>query len=439
MNKLRDYQKVMVKHLLDHDFAGLFVEMGWGKTISMLTALEKMKEKPTLIVAPIRVIQSVWSQEAKKWGIGLSFSLAYGTAKQREDALKIKADVYLINPENLVWLFNQKELPKFQVLIIDESSMFKNVGSKRFKKLRYKVKDFKRRYILTGTPTPNSLLELWPQIFMLDQGERLGKTSGAYKARFFHPIDYHGWKFEPNSGAKEIIYERIKDIIIQQGGNLPGLPPFTYNQIQVSMEVKHKKFYDSIEEEAFATFEDTTITAANVAVSMMKCRQISNGVFYDDDGLPIELHTKKLEALEEVITETGSPIIVVYNFRHELKIIKNKLKAYKPVILNEDKDAIEKWNSGKIRVLLLHPASGGHGINLQDGGHTMVWYGLTFSYEQFAQTVARIHRSGQQHPVVCHFITTRGTVDKLMWQVLQGKEKGQNELLKSLEDYRSKK
>ena len=155
--------------------------------------------------------------------------------------------------------------------------------------------------------------------------------------------------------------------------------------------------------------------------------------------MPIELHTKKLEALEEVITETGSPIIVVYNFRHELKIIKNKLKAYKPVILNEDKDAIEKWNSGKIRVLLLHPASGGHGINLQDGGHTMVWYGLTFSYEQFAQTVARIHRSGQQHPVVCHFITTRGTVDKLMWQVLQGKEKGQNELLKSLEDYRSKK
>ena len=437
--KLRPYQEVMINHLVSNASGGLFVEMGWGKTISMLKTLEIIEEGPTLLVAPIRVIQSVWRQEAEKWGVDLSFSLAYGTAKERSIAIEAKADIYLINPENLVWLFDQKKLPKFQVLVVDESSMFKNVGSKRFRKLRYKIKDFKRRYILTGTPTPNSLLELWPQIFMLDQGERLGKTAGAYKSRFFHPVDYHGWKFEPNSGAKEIIYDRIKDLVIQQGGNLPGLPDFTYNQIRVSMDSKHKKFYDDIEEEAFATFGDTTITTANVATAMIKCRQIANGAFYDNDGKTIKLHTKKLEALEEIVTETGSPIIIVYNFRHELKIIQNKLKEYKPVILNEDKDAIEKWNAGKIRILLLHPASGGHGINLQDGGHTIVWYGLTFSYEQFAQTIARIHRSGQKYPVVCHFITTRATVDQLMWKVLQGKEKGQNELFKALEDYRSKK
>lgn len=437
--ELRNYQKVMVQHLLDHDSAGLFVEMGWGKTISMLKALEKVKEGPTLLIAPIRVIQSVWRQEAKKWNVKLSFSLVHGKPNERNAALESKSDVYLINPENLVWLFDQKKLPKFQILVVDESSMFKNVGSKRFRKLRYKIKNFKRRYILTGTPTPNSLLELWPQMFMLDQGERLGKTAGAYKSRFFHPIDYHGWKFEPNEGAKEIIYERIKDIVVQQGGNLPGLPDFTYNRIRVSLDEKHKKFYEDIEEEALATFGGSTITAANVVAGMMKCRQIANGTFYDDDGKAIELHTKKLEALEEVIEETRSPVIIVYNFRHELKVILKKLKKYNPVVLNEDQDAIDKWNAGKIQILLLHPASGGHGINLQGGGHTMVWYGLTFSYEQFAQTIARIHRSGQQHPVVCHFITAKGTVDQLMWSVLRSKEKGQNELLNALEDYRSKK
>lgn len=437
--QLRPSQEVMVQHLLDHNHAGLFVDMGWGKTIAMLRALWEMEEGPTLLVAPIRVIQSVWRQEARKWGIALSFSLVYGKPKERLAALDKKADIYLINPENLVWLFNQKKLPKFQILIVDESSMFKNVGSKRFRKLRYKIKNFKRRYILTGTPTPNSLLELWPQMFMLDQGERLGRTAGAYKSRFFHAVDYHGWKFEPNEGAKEIIYDRVQDIVLQQGGNLPGLPEFTYNRIRVTLDPKHKKFYDDIEEEALATFDGVTITAANVVSGMMKCRQISNGMFYDNDGKAVELHTKKIDALKEVIEETGSNVIVVYNFRHELAAIQKKLKEYKPVVLNRDKDAVEKWNAGEIRVLLLHPASGGHGLNLQDGGHTMVWFGLTFSYEQFAQTIKRIHRSGQQHPVVCHFITARGTVDQLMWRVLRSKEKGQAELLKALEDYRSEK
>lgn len=435
--ELREYQKAMVAHLRGHRHAGLFVDMGWGKTTCVLHALKKMKG-PTLLVAPIRVIQSVWRQEAEKWDLDFSFSLVHGKPKERIAALKAKGDIYLINPENLVWLFDQKQLPEFEILVVDESSMFKNVGSKRFRKLRYKVKNFRRRYILTGTPTPNSLLELWPQMFMLDQGERLGKTAGAYKGRFFHPIDYHGWKFEPNEGAKEIIYDRIKDIVIQQGGNLPGLPDFTYNRIRVSMDPKHKKFYDDIEEEALATFDGTTITAANVVAGMMKCRQIANGVFYDDDGETIELHAKKLEALEEVIS-AGSNVIVVYNFRHELKAIQKKLKEYKPVVLNEDKLAIENWNAGKVRVLLLHPASGGHGLNLQDGGHTMVWFGLTFSYEQFAQTIARIHRSGQKHPVVCHFITSRGTVDQLMWKALRSKKRGQAELLKALEEYRRNK
>jgi len=429
----------MVQHLLDHNCAGLFVEMGWGKTIATLIALHQMKERPILLVAPIRVIQSVWMQEDKKWNVGLSFSLVYGKPEERITALNKKADIYLINPENLVWMFDQRQLPDFQILVVDESSMFKNVGSKRFRKLRYKIKDFKRRYILTGTPTPNSLLELWPQMFIVDRGERLGQTAGAYKARFFHPVDYHGWKFEPNPGAKKAIYERVQDVVLQQGGNLPDLPSFKYNRIRVELDPGHKQFYDDIEEEALATFDGVTITAANVVAGMMKCRQIANGIFYDDDGESVELHTKKLDALQEVIEETGSNVIVVYNFRHELTVIQKKLKEYKPVILNEDKNAINNWNNGKVRVLLLHPASGGHGLNLQDGGHTMVWFGLTFSYEQFAQTVARIHRSGQKNSVVCHFITSRGTVDQLMWKALNVKKKGQGELLKALKDYRSKK
>lgn len=437
--QLRPYQEVMIQHLLDHHYAALFVEMGWGKTIAMLSALHKMEERPILLIAPIRVIQSVWMQEDKKWNVGLSFSLVYGKPEVRLAALNKKADIYLINPENLVWMFDQRRLPAFQVLVVDESSMFKNVGSKRFRKLRYKIKDFRRRYILTGTPTPNSLLELWPQMFIIDHGKRLGQTAGAYKTRFFHTIDYHGWKFEPNPGAKKAIYERVQDVVLQQGGNLPDLPSFKYNRIRVELDPKHKDFYNAVEEEALATFDEVTITAANVISGMIKCRQIANGSFYDDNGEAVHLHTKKLDALKEVIDATGSNVIVVYNFRHELAEIQKKLKEFDPVVLNQDKNAIDKWNSGQIRVLLLHPASGGHGINLQDGGHTMVWYGLTFSYEQFAQTIKRIHRSGQKHPVVCHFITAKGTVDQLMWKTLRGKRKGQNQLLKALEDYRSKK
>lgn len=438
MIKLRDYQEEMVKHLLDHNSAGLFVDMGFGKTVATLVALEKMKEDnvlPTLLIAPIRVIKSVWRQEAEKWGIDLSFSLVHGKPKEREAALKKKADIYLINPENLVWLFDQK-LPDFKILVIDESSLFKNVGSKRFKKLRYKVKNFDRRYILTGTPTPNSIGEIWTQMFILDKGERLGKTYGGFKSRYFEQVDYQGWVFQPREGAEEEIYSKVQDIILQQGGNLKGLPEFKFNKIIVDMDKEHKDFYQSMEEHSIASLDGEVLTSMNVVSALMKCRQISNGVFYNDDGEIVKLHDKKLEVLEEIVEETNSPVLIIYNFKHELEEIKSRLKKYKPVVLNEEDDAVERWNKGKIEVLLLHPASGGHGLNLQDGGHTMVWYGLTFSYEQFAQTIKRLHRSGQKHPVVCHLIMCRGTVDILMWAALQSKEQGQKKLLEALKEYK---
>jgi len=449
VNQLREYQGTAIEWMLSHPQAGLFLDMGLGKTASALTAVYEFNRfgvGPTLVVGPIRVIETVWRQEAAKWSHlqALTFSLVRGKPEQRKAALAAKADIYLINPEHLEWMFDTLgEGPyKFETLIIDESSMFKNVGSERFKKLRFKVKHFARRYILTGTPTPNRLLELWSQIYILDEGQRLGTSFTRYKERYFYPVDRWGYKWEPRAGAKEKIYEAIADLVLRIEAQFTL--PIVYNPVNIDLPDQARKIYKEVEDQAFSKLtSDISITALNAIGALTKCRQIANGVVYgvsEENGkATIEpIHDEKIKATKEIIDETGSPVIVVYNYKHELAQLTQALKEYSPVVLTDAKDSekvVDDWNAGKIQVLLLHPASGGHGLNLQEGGHTMIWFGLTFSYEQFAQTVARIHRQGQLFTVVVHLLLATGTVDEMMVGAIEAKRDGQGELLDFLKEY----
>lgn len=454
IEQLRVYQCKCIEFLLSHLFAGLFLDMGLGKTISALTAIVEFLRfgvGPTLVVGPIRVIETVWRQEAKAWNHTkhLTFSLIRGNVEQRRAAMAVKADIYLVNPEHLTWLFEQ--IPgnakwPWEVLFIDESSMFKNVGSKRFKNLRFKIKNFTRRYILTGTPTPNRLLELWPQIFLLDGGQRLGSSFTRFKQRYFEPVDRWGYKVVPRHGAKERIYNLIADLVLRMDAkDYLDLPKVQVNRVLCPLDDKVMKTYRSVEQDAFAKLEGMThITALNVIGAMIKCRQIANGVVYTDTdgekGVSI-LHSEKLDAAREIVDETGSPVIIVYNFQHELALLKEQFKDLNPVVLNESKDAVKTvndWNAGKIELLLLHPKSGGHGLNLQIGGHVMIWFGLTFSFEEYIQTIARINRQGQTKPVMLHLLIAPGTIDELLEAVLKGKQDGQDDLFSFLKAYRRK-
>lgn len=430
--------------MVDNPHAGIFLDMGLGKTGAALTALVELIAKgfsPILIVGPIRVIETVWPVEAKLWKHTqhLKFSVIRGNEDERIEAVAKKADIYLINPEMLRWFLQKykKFLSAWKVLLVDESSDFKSPGSKRFKSLRYQVKHFKRRYILTGTPRPNSLLELWPQIFILDLGKRLERRSGWYQDRYFEPVDYYGYKWEPKAGAKKRIYAAIADCVLRIASK--GKKP-TVNRILVPLPPKVMKAYKEMEEEALTVLEgQEELTAKNVVSAMMKCRQMANGSVYLNDGKEIRtLHLEKIKVVEKIIEETGDPVIVVYNFKHERDLLAKRLKAYKPVILSTAKDplkVIADWNAKKIPVLLLHPKSGGHGLNLQHGGHTMVWFGLTFSYEQYAQTIARLNRTGQKKRVVLHILIAPNTVDELIETSLEAKARGQNQLLRYLRKY----
>jgi SNF2 family DNA or RNA helicase len=354
----------------------------------------------------------------------------------------------LINPEHLNWLLDllgDKPYP-FETLIVDESSMFKDVSTKRFARLRWKVKNFSRRYIMTGTPTPNRLLELWPQIFLLDLGQRLGSSYGKFKERFFDQ-DYTGYKWEPKPGAEKKIYSLIADITLRMDNkDYLSLPKVTFNHVKVSLPEAVRKLYRSVEKDAMAQISQfSRITAVNAPAELIKCRQIANGVVYatKPDGTKTTevLHSEKLRATREIVEETGSPVIVVYNFKHELALLQEELKDFSPVVLTESKNAertIDDWNSGKIQVLLLHPASGGHGLNLQEGGHTLIWYALNFSYEQYLQVNARINRQGQKFPVMIHILVAEDTVDELLVDLMASKAAGQDRLFDYLKAYGAK-
>lgn len=430
MRTLRPYQKEAVDFLLRVPTAGLFIDMGLGKTAATLHALVKLP-KPVLLIGPIRVIETVWMQEAKQWPetSGLKFSLVRGTPKDREKALEAEADIYLVNPELMEHALKAR---KYKTLVVEESSQFKNPSTKRFKLLRKYLKNFDNRIILTGTPSPNSLMDLWSQVFLLDRGIRLGPSFYSFRNRYFYQADYMGYTFEPHPRSEEEITKAISDIIfrVEAKGVLPPREVLK-NRIEVVLPPAARKKYDQMAKEAFTRLVGSTVSSTTAASTLMKLRQMASGLVYDDDGGVSLLHNEKIKAVESILAETGSPVILVYQFKHELAELK---KAF-PQGRQFDPSIMDEWNAGKVPLLFLHPQSGGHGLNLQHGSHTMVIYSASFSYELMAQTMARIDRQGQEFPVVFHFLIAKDTVDELILKVLETKETVQANVLKLIKEY----
>ena len=441
------YQKRATQFILAHEAAGLFLEMGLGKTVITLTAIDELMNdrfevQKCLVIAPLRVAEDTWSRESTKWDHlkHLRIAKILGSAADRIRALKKNADIYVINRENVVWLVEALEENRirwpFDMVVIDELSSFKNNQAKRFKALR-KMRPMMDRIVgLTGTPAANSLMDLWAEMYLLDRGERLGRTLTAYRGNWFRPgygNGYVTYKWEPRRGALEDITKRIADITVSmKAEDYLELPDKIENTIEVDMGEKGTKLYQDMERESLIELEGADeIVALDAAAVMSKLLQMANGFIYDQAHNSIHLHEAKLEALEEIVEAADAPVLVFYNFQADKDAI---LAKFHEARLLENDSTIEDWNRGKIKMLLAHPASAGYGLNLQEGGHIMAWYGLPWSLEQYLQAVARLQRQGQKYPVMVYHIIAKGTVDEQVMKSLQKKDITQSALIGILKD-----
>lgn len=395
-----------------------------------------------LVIAPKRVAEDTWSTEVEKWDHlkHLRISKILGTPKKREEAAESDADIYVTNRENVEWLVdNYFKNWKWDTLIIDELSSFKSSKAKRFRALKKVRPYFKRIVGLTGTPAPNSLIDLWPQLYLLDGGERLGKTITGYRERYFVPGDRNQFvvfNYNLREGAEEAIHNKISDICVSmKADDYLDMPERIDNKVIVELPKKAMKEYEELEKELIIQLDDEDISASNSAVLTGKLLQMCNGAIYADETKEvINIHDEKLNALMDIIeAANGKPVLIFYSFKHDLIRIKDYLKKNK--IKGQElggSEDIKKWNDGEIPVLLLHPASAGHGLNLQYGGNIIVWFGLTWSLELYQQACARLYRQGQKESVVIHHIIARSTVDEDVMKALQGKEINQNLLLEAV-------
>lgn len=442
------YQQRATDLVVSKKSVGLFLDMGLGKTVITLTAVneliyDRFEVSRVLVIAPKRVAEDTWTREHKKWDHlrELRISKVLGTAAQRLRALERDADVYVIGRDNVVWLvdyYSKKKYWPFDMIVIDELSSFKNPQAKRFRALRKTLGVTQRVVGLTGTPSPNGLMDLWAQVYLLDKGERLGNTIGAYREKYFRAGARNGYvvyKWEPLKGAKEKIEERISDICVSMSAaDYLTLPKRIDNVIPVSLSESEMKLYKQMEADQLLQIDDTDVVALNAAAVMTKLLQIANGSVYSMDGTVVNIHDAKLEALQEIIDTTDSPVLVFYSYKHDLTKIMNAIPSAR--ILNGASD-IKDWNDGKVQVLLAHPASVGYGLNLQEGGHTIVWYGLTWSLELYQQANARLYRQGQDKPVIIHHLIAEGTVDEQAMDALQHKDTSQAALLAALKERRA--
>ncbi len=439
-----NYQEMAIQKIIDTPKCGLFLDMGLGKTSATLTAIDRLMYEEfeinkVLVIAPLRVADNTWSTECNKWDHlhRLRISKVLGNQKQRRAALAKDADIYIINRENVVWLCNELSFLggwDFDMVVIDELSSFKSPKALRFKNLRKYIPLSARVVGLTGTPAPNGLVDLWSQIYLLDSGERLGKTVGAYRDRFFnsHQITSNGiCKYEPKTGASEKIQELISDICISmKAEDWLEMPERIDNICAVEFDEKEMALYEQFERESYLEFLQGEIVALNAAGLTNKLLQFANGAVYTEDKGYIRTSDKKLGRLEEIVEDAGGkPILCFYSFKHDYERIKKKFP--KAVKLDTSED-IENWNAGKINLLLAHPASAGHGLNLQAGGNIIVWFGLTWSLELYQQANARLYRQGQEHSVIIHHLITSGTADEQVLASLQGKKDVQEQLLQAL-------
>lgn len=442
--KPHEYQKYAIEFIKKNPIAAILLDMGMGKTSIVLSALNELmydsfEVTKVLIIAPLRVARNTWSDEIKKWDHlnGIRYSIVVGTAAERLEALKVDADIYIINRENVPWLIEDSGMAfDYDCVVVDELSSFKNWQAKRFKALM-KVRPKIRRIVgLTGTPSSNGLMDLFAEFKVLDMGERLGRFISQYRVNYFKPDRMNGpiiYTYKLLPGAEERIYDRISDITISmKATDYLDMPELISNEYKVYLDDDERSKYEEMKDELVLQLPGGEITAANAASLSGKLSQLANGAIYDDDGSVNAFHERKLDALEDLIeSANGKPILVAYWFKHDLARITERLNKLKVVFEKLDSDkSIEKWNAGELQVGLIHPASAGHGLNLQSGGNVIVWFGITWSLELYQQTIARLWRQGQTSGTVTVIhIVTEDTVDERILKALEAKDQTQSALI----------
>lgn len=434
-----DYQRYAAEFITTHPIAALLLDMGLGKTSITLTAIndllfDSFEVHKVLVVAPLRVARDTWSAEIEKWEHlkNQRYSVVVGTEQERLKALRTPADIYIINRENVQWLVEESGLIfDFDMAVIDELSSFKNYQSKRFRAFMKVRPKLKRIVGLTGTPAGNGLMDLFAEFKLLDMGERLGRLIGQYRNTYFQPDKRNGmviYSYKPLPNAEQQIYDKISDITISmKAADHLKMPELISSEYTVQLSEKEKEKYDRLKKDLILSIEDNEVTAANAASLSNKLSQMANGAVYSDDESVIEIHDRKLDALEDIIESmNGKPLLVAYWFKHDLERIRNRFEV-REIRSSED---ISDWNSEKIPVALIHPASAGHGLNLQSGGSTLVWFGLTWSLELYQQTNARLWRQGQTaDTVVIQHIVAKGTIDEQIMKALKTKDTTQAALI----------
>lgn len=432
------YQQYAIQHIETHKEAALFLDMGLGKTVIALSAIwdlafDFFEVSKVLVVAPLRVARDTWPAEIEKWEHlkYMTYSVVVGTEEERRQALLKKALVYIINRENVDWLVSKSGVPfRFDMVVIDELSSFKSHTSKRFKSFLKVRPRIKRIVGLTGTPSGNGLMDLWAEFRLLDMGKRLGRYISHYREAFFEPDKRNQmmvFSYKPRPGAAKEIYQLIGDMTISMKSlDFLPMPKLIMNEVHVKLSPAERKVYDELRKKMALSIEGKEIDAANAAALSGKLLQMANGTVYDDDHKPIRIHDRKLDALEDLVeAANGKPILIAYWFKHDLARMKERLSIRE---IRSSKD-ITDWNEGKISVAAIHPASAGHGLNLQAGGSVLIWFGLTWSLELYQQTNARLWRQGQKHTVIIEHIVTEGTIDEQVMRALQSKNKTQEALI----------
>ena len=434
-----DYQQYAIDFIKRHKTSAVLLDMGLGKTVITLTALNDLlfdhfEISRVLVIAPLRVARNTWPQEIGKWEHlnHIRYSVAVGTEKECRDALRKQASLYIINRENVPWLVEKTNF-NYDAIVIDELSSFKNWSSKRFKALM-KIRPLASCVIgLTGTPSGNGLMDLFAEFKVLDMGQRLGRFITKYRQDYFKPDKRNGqvvFSYVPLPGAEERIYEKISDITISMKAADLRMPELIESEYSVRMDEAEKKMYTSMCEQLILQMKGDEVTAANAGVLSGKLAQMANGAVYTDDGATLHIHDRKLDALEDIIESmNGKPLLVAYWFRHDAERIEKRV----PCVRLDTDETIARWNRGEILVALIHPASAGHGLNLQSGGSTLVWFGITWSLELYQQTVARLYRQGQTaKTVVVQHIIAEGTIDERILRALKRKDKTQAALIEAV-------
>ena len=449
-----NYQTRALDFIINHRYCALFLDMGLGKSVIALTAIwdlidSYLEVRKVLVIAPKSVARNTWPQEAAKWDHlrGLRMSLVMGNATRRKKALEADADVYVVNRDNVKWLVDYCDLElvkwPFDMVVIDESSSFKNPQSRRFKALRRMRWLMGRVVLLTGTPSPNGLMDLWSQMELLDYGERLGRTLTTYRQRYFRPGRNNGhvvYEWIPRVGAREQITEAISDICLSlQAKDYLEMPALLEHDTVVALEESEMKGYVKFEKEQLLQVDEATIEAVTAAALSNKLLQYASGAVYDSDAEWHEVGSSKMEALSELLEATEEPVLVFYAYKHELARMRSEFAGLNPVHFTGEPDILERWNAGEIRLLLCHPASVAYGLNMQQGGRTIVWYTLTWNLELYQQANARLYRQGQEKPVLLYHIIAKGTLDEKVKEALAGKGDCQSALLERIKQLKQQK